>query len=89
MTQSQRINRPALHHLAAAAALASLSTGAWAQTAPVAMVEAGKLTTITITAERRPENIKDVPSSVSTLSGEKLDVLTSGGQDIRDRRSVV
>jgi iron complex outermembrane receptor protein len=44
---------------------------------------AGVLQTVTVTAERRAENIKDVPSSVSTLSGEKLDVLTSGGQDIR------
>ncbi|WP_082549214.1 TonB-dependent receptor [Rhizobacter sp. Root404] len=44
---------------------------------------AGVLQTVTVTAERRTENIKDVPSSVSTLSGEKLDVLTSGGQDIR------
>ena len=44
---------------------------------------AGVLQTVTVTAERRVENIKDVPSSVSTLSGEKLDVLSSGGQDIR------
>ncbi|HEY9239048.1 MAG TPA: TonB-dependent receptor, partial [Burkholderiaceae bacterium] len=43
----------------------------------------GVLQTVTVTAERRAENVKDVPSSVSTLSGEKLDVLTSGGQDIR------
>ena len=38
---------------------------------------------MTVTAERRTENIKDVPSSVSTLSGEKLDVLSSGGEDVR------
>ena len=43
----------------------------------------GKLETITVTAERREENIKDVPVSISTLSGEKLDIINSGGQDIR------
>ena len=43
----------------------------------------GKLEVITVTAERRAENIKDVPVSISTLSGEKLDIINSGGQDIR------
>ncbi|MFN7219077.1 MAG: TonB-dependent receptor, partial [Burkholderiales bacterium] len=42
-----------------------------------------KLETITVTAERRAENIKDVPSSISAVKGEKLDVLNSGGQDVR------
>ncbi len=42
-----------------------------------------QLDTVVITAERREENIKDVPSAVTKLSGEKLDVLASGGQDIR------
>ena len=44
---------------------------------------AGTLQSVTVTAERRAENIKDVPSSISTLAGEKLDVLNTGGQDIR------
>jgi len=43
----------------------------------------GTLKPVTVTAERQTENIKDVPESVSTLSGEKLDVLTSGGGDLR------
>jgi iron complex outermembrane receptor protein len=43
----------------------------------------GVLPTVTVTAERRTENIKDVPSSVSTISGEKLDVLNSSGEDLR------
>jgi len=50
---------------------------------PAASVPTGTLAPVTVTAERRVENIKDVPSSVSTLSGEKLDVLTSSGQDVR------
>jgi iron complex outermembrane receptor protein len=54
--------------------------GAQQATAPAAT---GTLDPITVTAERREENIKDVPSSISTISGEKLDVLNSEGQDIR------
>ena len=38
---------------------------------------------MTVTAERREENIKDVPSSVYSLSGEKLDIINSSGQDVR------
>lgn len=43
----------------------------------------GQLETVIVTAQRRSENIKDVPMAITTLKGEKLDVLTSGGQDIR------
>ncbi|MDN3918954.1 TonB-dependent receptor [Roseateles violae] len=46
-------------------------------------VEKNQLETVTITAERRVENIKDVPNAVSSLSGEKLEVLNSSGQDVR------
>ena len=54
-----------------------------AQTSTEATPTAGTLQSVTVTAERRAENIKDVPSSISTLSGEKLEVLNTGGQDIR------
>ena len=70
-----------LHHAVAAAVLGTLHLGASAQQAPG--TEAGKLQTVTVTAERRLENIRDVPSSITALSGELLDVLNSGGQDIR------
>src|SRR5471030_1719906 len=43
--------------------------------------EAGQLATVIVTAQRRSENIKDVPMAISTLSGDKLDVLTSGAAD--------
>ena len=43
----------------------------------------GQLEEVTVTAERRAENIRDVPSSISTVSGEDLDVLSTGGQDVR------
>jgi iron complex outermembrane receptor protein len=72
----------ARHPLAAALALAFATPLVFAQAADQP-VEAGKLQTITVTAERRSENIKDVPSSVFSLSGEKLDVINSSGQDVR------
>ena len=42
-----------------------------------------QLKTVTVTAERRRENIRDVPISVSTLSDENLGVFVSNGQDVR------
>ena len=65
--------------LLAGIALAFPMTHALAQSS----TEAGKLQAVTVTAERQVENIKDVPSSVAILSGEALDVLASGGQDLR------
>ncbi len=63
------------------ATLIALQAPALAQTStsPVA----GELQTITVTAERRLENIRDVPSSVSALQGEILEVLATSGQDVR------
>ena len=72
--------------LAMAPSLALVVPAAVAQVAPPgasASAAAGTLQTVTVTAERQAENIKDEPSSVATLSGEKLDVLASGGQDVR------
>ncbi len=43
----------------------------------------GQLETVTVTAQRRTENIKEVPVSVSSLQNEKLDVILSSGQDVR------
>ncbi len=71
----------ARRHVLALAAIAALHGGVSAQqTAPA---EAGKLTTITVTAERRVENLQEVPNSVSVLQGELLDVLGTSGQDVR------
>ncbi|HEX6703945.1 MAG TPA: TonB-dependent receptor [Albitalea sp.] len=55
---------------------------ALAQSAP-AGGESARLAPVMVTAERRVEDIKDVPSAISTLGGEGLDVINSGGQDIR------
>ena len=67
---------PPKPHAVAAAVLATLSWAASAQTA-------GQLQTVTVTAERRLENIRDVPSSVNALQGEMLEALNAGGQDVR------
>ena len=69
--------------LQAAMAQATTPEAAPAAAASASAPEIGKLQTVIITAERRQENAKDVPSSVSTLSGEKLDVINSSGEDVR------
>jgi iron complex outermembrane receptor protein len=38
---------------------------------------------ITVTSRKVEEDIQDVPISISTLQGEDLDVLTTGGLDVR------
>jgi iron complex outermembrane receptor protein len=45
--------------------------------------EAGKLEALIVTAQRRSENVKDIPMSISALKGAELDNLTAGGMDIR------
>jgi iron complex outermembrane receptor protein len=55
----------------------AFTTVSWAQEPP------GQLEEVIVTSERRSENIRDVPNSVSTVSAEDLDVLSTGGQDVR------
>ena len=84
MSKLMSLHRPTPHQFALAL---SLALAAWpaaqAQTEGAAPAERNKLETVVITAERRVENIKDVPNAVSAISGEKLDVLGSAGDDIR------
>ncbi|HEY0502075.1 MAG TPA: TonB-dependent receptor [Lysobacter sp.] len=74
------------HALAAAIALMLPAQAAFAQdaqtTAP-AEKEAATLDTVQVTAQRRVENLQDVPVSVTTITPETLDVLGSGGNDVR------
>jgi iron complex outermembrane receptor protein len=60
-----------------------LALSAYAIGSALAQSTEPQLETVTVTAQRRAENIKDVPVSVTLLKDEKLDVLLSGGQDIR------
>ncbi len=41
------------------------------------------LGTVTVTASRREEDAQKVPVSITTVASEKLDVITSGGDDVR------
>src|SRR5438445_10679769 len=38
---------------------------------------------ITVTAEKRVENVQKVPESITTIDPEKLDIIKSGGDDVR------
>ncbi len=51
--------------------------------APAAFAQSTTLDPVMVTAQRRVENVQDVPVSVSTLGDEKLDILASGGDDVR------
>jgi len=68
--------RLARRSLAAAIAMALPLPAAWAQTPTV-------LEDVMVTAERRVENIQEVPISVSPLEGDRLDSLFEGGADIQ------
>lgn len=65
------------HGLALAIAAAVVAPNVHAQD------NAAVLDTVQVTADRRVENLQDVPVSVSTVSGENLNALASGGTDVR------
>lgn len=81
--------RPAVvrpHRLAfAITALLPLGTAFAQETSSTepAPQSATTLDAVEVTAQRKVENIQDVPVSISTVSGEQLGVLASGGTDIR------
>ncbi len=66
--------------LAAAIAMALPLPAAIAQEAPASTTSLGE---IIVTAQRRSENIQDVPLSVSALEGERLSAMFEGGGDIQ------
>jgi iron complex outermembrane receptor protein len=66
-----------------AAILLALPAMAAAQDAAPEQDDARTLDTITVTAQRRVENIQDVPMAITTVDREKLDAITAGGEDIR------
>src|SRR5688572_26436561 len=66
--------------LAAAIAMALPLPAAFAQETPASTETLGE---IIVTAQRRSENIQDVPISVSALQGERLSAMFEGGGDIQ------
>ena len=65
--------------LAGAFAAPAFAAPAFAADAPSATV----LGEVIVTAQKRSENINDVPESLTAISGEKLEVIRSSGGDIR------
>ncbi|WP_337244536.1 TonB-dependent receptor [Luteimonas sp. gir] len=74
--------RPSRSQLAVALA-GALPLAAFAQVTDAPPTTAATLDAVEVTAQRRVENIQDVPVSITTLDAEKLGVLGSGGTDIR------
>ena len=67
-------------------AMAALATAGWAAPAraqPTTATVSTELAEVIVTAQKRSENINDVPESLTALSGEKLDAIRSSGGDIR------
>src|SRR5882724_10878066 len=83
MNHEQEKKKQSRHRaLAVALALAGPWSPLRAQSAPAA-TEPTQLEAVTVTAERRAENIIEVPISISTLRGDQLDALNASGQDVR------
>ncbi|MDO8177781.1 MAG: TonB-dependent receptor [Undibacterium sp.] len=83
-TSHQRfIPSSTLSLIALAVATAFPVQAAFAQAAKPAGDEAGQLDTVIVTGQRRSENLKDVPLSISAIKGEALDTYNASGQDIR------
>ena len=64
----------------------SISAFALALAAPqtaAAADEPATLGEVIVTAQKKSENINDVPLSVTAVSGQKLDAIRSGGGDLR------
>ena len=61
----------------------SLSLAGVSLAQEVAPVAEEGLEEVVVTAQKKEQDLRDVPVSVATLSDEKLDIITSGGQDIR------
>ncbi|MFC4292722.1 TonB-dependent receptor [Sphingorhabdus arenilitoris] len=78
------MRRP-ISYFASAIAIAATLTIAPAVQAQddTAAADAEGLDEIVVTAQRRSENLQDVPLSIDVVSGDKLSAINSGGGDIR------
>jgi iron complex outermembrane recepter protein len=73
-------------HLSTTAAIATAIASLSIATPAFAQDEAAEdegLEEIVVTAQRRSENLQDVPLSVDVVAGDKLEAINSGGGDIR------
>lgn len=74
--------KPLFTSTAIALAMAGLATFSVQAETPETDSEA-RLGTVTVSAQRLEESLQDVPLSVTQIADEKLDVLSSGGADVR------
>jgi iron complex outermembrane receptor protein len=66
-----------------AAALATIALGALPFAGSAVFAQGAEIEEIIVTAQRREQAIQEVPVSVSVMSGDRLDALFEGGEDIR------
>jgi iron complex outermembrane receptor protein len=78
-SNSRRLALVASSAVAAALLAGGFAAPAFAAEAPAATV----LGEVIVTAQKRAENINDVPESLTAISGEKLEAIRSSGGDIR------
>lgn len=83
--QNMTKTRTALRPLALSIALALPLLAQAQQSAPdeKAARRAVTLDAVQVTADRRVENIQDVPMAITVVDGEKLTAFTSSGEDVR------
>jgi iron complex outermembrane recepter protein len=62
---------------------ASMVTAQQAQAQAQSAAPKAELETVVVTAERKQENIKDVPVSATLMRSEQIDTIMASGQDIR------
>jgi outer membrane receptor protein involved in Fe transport len=65
-----------------AAALPLMAAAGAAQAQETESAQEGEIPEIVVTAQRRAENIQDVPVSVATMDGEQLQTIFDSGNDI-------
>ncbi len=70
-------------HLTPRSLTLMLGTASLLAFAPAVYAQSTDSTEVIVTASRKSEKARDVPVAVTSISGEKLDVLNSSGQDIR------
>jgi iron complex outermembrane receptor protein len=65
------------------AALTTIAFGALPFAGSTVLAQGLEIEEIIVTAQRREQAIEDVPLSITTMSGERLNALFEGGEDIR------
>lgn len=87
LPEQQGVNMKGISQFLGSAAAVAIAAGIFPATSAQAQDSAasddGALGVIIVTAQRREENIQDVPISVTAVSQDQLQAVGGGGQDIR------